>query len=148
MIETVTWKLGNIRSSSSALDDEWYELERGTTVYSGDPVEYEAKIGLIYASDYSYATSGGSTGRDACLSYALRDWNDYSNCYNNDWLYFGRSYYSISLGRNSMVLTIYSYCGGGGSPSLSSYVYPSLYLASNVSITGRTGTETNPYTLS
>ena len=43
----------------------------------------------MYVSDYGYATSGGSTtNRANCLNTVLSDdWNDYDDCYNNDWLY-------------------------------------------------------------
>ena len=44
-----------------------YEKERGTTVYSERPTKWTGKIGLMYPSDYGYATSGGSTtNREAC----------------------------------------------------------------------------------
>ena len=40
----------------------------------------------MYPSDYGYATSGGSAGRDICLATALQNWAE-TNCYSNDWLY-------------------------------------------------------------
>ena len=60
-IESVTWSLGGFTGndiSAAAL----YADERGTTVYSGRPTTWTGKIGLMYPSDFAYATAGGSGG--------------------------------------------------------------------------------------
>ena len=71
-IESVVWNLGGTASYTSAsngLARHWYRYERGTTVYSGRPTTWTGKVGLMYPSDYGYATSGGSTtNRAACLA--------------------------------------------------------------------------------
>ena len=156
MIETVTWKLGG-RYNVNATAATFYTTERGTTVYSGNSTEWKGKIALIYPSDYGYATSGGSTERDTCLSYNLDDWNDYDDCFNNDWLYKGEDYWTLThitnVGRSLFMIddfgrvytSIYS---NDYFPRTSHVVIPSLYLSSNVSITGGSGTESDPYTLS
>ena len=153
MIETVTWKLGGIYSQYNKAST-FYTAERGTAVSSGNPTEWEGKIALIYASDYGYATSGGSTGRDTCLSYDLGDWGIYSNCYNNDWLNDVSDQWSISTfdhytDYNNYVFDIeepgfvdVTYSDAG------IMVRPTVYLTSEVTITGGSGTQTNPYTLS
>ena len=150
MIETVTWKLGG-RSNANATAATFYTAERGTTVYSGRPTTWPGKIALIYPSDYGYATSGGSTGRDTCLSYTLNNWRNYSNCYNNDWLYTRAYYWTLTPNsRNSN--SVFSVLSNGSVDDYrvnNSYgVLPSLYLTPDVSITGGTGTEANPDTLS
>ena len=150
MIETVIWKLGG-PSSVGATASTFYTAERGTNVYSRHPTEWEGKIALIYPSDYGYATSGGSTGRDTCLRYDLTDWRSYSECFNNDWLYTGSTYWVLtpSAVYDYTVYTVYN-SGPISSTSRtdrSNYTYPSLYLTSNVTITGGSGTESNPYTL-
>ena len=151
MIETVTWKLGGI-GDASATAATFYTVERGTDVYDSRPTEWEGKIALIYPSDYGYATSGGSTGRDTCLSYNLYDWDDYNDCYNNDWLYDSSTYQWTLTSRSS-----YSYSAFLVHDSGHVHYYrvrslygvrPSLYLTPDVSITGGTGTESDPYTLS
>ena len=89
-IDTITWKLGgtaSYKSSSDGLVSHFYNYERGTTVYTGRPTEWQGKIGLMYTSDYGYATSGGSTStRTSCLAKELYNWdsNSYSDCKNND----------------------------------------------------------------
>ena len=92
-IESVVWNLGGAKDSdleSNGLPSHWYGYERGTAVYSGRPTTWTGKIGLMYPSDYGYATSGGSTtDRATCLAKELDNWygSDVSDCKNNDYLY-------------------------------------------------------------
>jgi hypothetical protein len=93
LFEIVTWNLGGAKSyssSSNGLASHWYGYERGITVYSNRPIEWSGKIGLMYPSDYGYATSGGTTtDRATCLAENLYNWDDsdVSDCKNNDYLY-------------------------------------------------------------
>ena len=152
MIETVTWKLGGIPSESINTVSA-YEYERGTDVYSGHATEWEGRIALMYFSDYGHATSGGgSTGREDCLSYTLRNWDTAALCYNNDWIYTG-SAQLILTPSSSDSSTVFGVSDDGEIYSGLAYypsggVRPSLYLTSEVRISGGTGTSTNPYTLS
>ena len=157
MIATVTWKLGgtaSYTSSSNGLASHFYGYERGTTVYSGRPTTWSGKVALIYPSDYAYATSGGSTtNREACLAKELYNWDSssFSDCKNNDWLYDSSTYqwtltpgssrsdYVFLVGKPGFV--------GRSNASYSSEVRPSVYLTSNVKISGGDGTSNSPYTL-
>ena len=152
-IDTITWKLGgtaNYTSSSNGLASHWYTYERGTTVYTGRPTEWPGKVGLMYPSDYGYATSGGSTStRTSCLAKELYNWDGASDCKNNDWL--------LDLSNYQWTLTPYSsdsshvfyvdltgfvsndYAGNQNA------VRPSVYLISKTSILGGEGTLENPY---
>ena len=91
-IEEVVWNLGGTNSYTSAsngLASHWYEYERGTKVYSAHATIWTGKIGLMYPSDYGYATSGGTTkDRAACLTKELNNWDssDFSDCKGNDYL--------------------------------------------------------------
>ena len=95
-IESVVWNLGgtaNYLSASNGLASHWYGYERGTTVYSGRPTTWTGKVGLMYPSDYGYATAGGSTtNRAACLAKELFNWDGsaVSDCRYNDYLFKGR----------------------------------------------------------
>ena len=142
MIELSTWKLGgtsSYNSSSNGLAQHFYEYERGTNVYSGRPTEWIGYIGLMYPSDYGFATSGGATtGRSACLVKELYSWNDssYIDCKNNNWLY-DSFYYQWSLishaGNSYEVFAVSS--SGPTVPvrvSIAHTVRPSLYLKSNI----------------
>ena len=155
MIANVTWKLGG---SSTYNDDVtasmFYERERGTTVYSGRPTTWQGKIALMYPSDYGYATSGGSTtNREACLAKELCNWDSssYSDCKNSDWLF--NKDYQWTLTPDSRSFTSFFYVSHTGyvdsniNAHDSSGVSPSVYLTSNVSISGGDGTVNSPYTL-
>ena len=152
-IDTITWKLGgtaNYTSSSNGLASHWYTYERGTTVSTGRPTEWPGKVGLMYPSDYGYATSGGSTSnRTSCLAKELYNWNGASDCKNNDWL----------LDSNNWQWTIAPYSSNSDyvflviSPGSVHYYYaggyyavrPSVYLIPSTSILGGEGTLENPY---
>ena len=156
MIETVTWKLGGpATSASNGLASHFYGYERGTTVYSGHATEWVGEVGLMYPSDYGYATSGGSTtDRATCLATELYNWmssTGFSDCYNNDWLYNGSLQWTLTpsssystdvfdVNNNGNLFVNYANVGYGARPS--------VYLKSNISISGGTGTSTDPYTLS
>ena len=154
-IDTITWKLGgtaNYDSSSNGLASHWYTYERGTTVYTGRPTEWPGKVGLMYPSDYGYATSGGtSMNRASCLAKELLNWNDssYSDCKNNDWLY-NSSIYQWTLApnlSNSYFVFYVSHAGyvGYSTADTRVAVRPSVYLISKTSILGGEGTLENPY---
>ena len=158
MISNAKWNLGGTASyisSSNGLASHFYGYERGTEVYSGRPTEWIGKIGLMYPSDYGYATSGGSsTDRETCLNTALYNWNglNISDCKNNDWLYDSSIYQwtiTPASSRSPLVFRVastgrvyadYAYLSDAGSPA--------LYLNSNVKISGGEGTESSPYQLS
>ena len=153
------WNLGgtsSYTSSSNGLASHFYRYERGTTVYSGRPTYWVGKIGLIYPSDYGYATSGGTTtNRNSCLAYPLTDWSNssYSDCKNNDYLNDSSSYQwtitAVSSG-SSFAFRISNSPNGclmNSNVIYSSSYHPVLYLKSNVLITGGDGTSTNPYKL-
>ena len=154
MIANVTWKLGGSSTYDDVTASMFYERERGTTVYSGRPTTWQGEIALMYPSDYGYATSGGSTtNREACLAKELYNWDSssYSDCKNNDWL--------LDSSTNQWTLTPHSsnsrnvfYVNTSGSVVSNRAVSslggrPSVYLTSNVGISGGDGTVNNPYIL-
>ena len=152
MISSAKWNLGGL-SSSSNIPLNFYTSERGTEVYSGRPTEWIGSIGLMYPSDYGYATNGGSTtDREICLNTALSDWDDYDDCFNNDWLYdSSNAQWTLtpSSSYSNNVVRVSSYGFVNYNNASSSYgVSPALYLSSNVKISGGEGTESSPYTLS
>ena len=145
------WYLGG----SSTYDDITtlilYARERGNIVYNGRVTSWTGKVGLIYPSDYGYATSGGtSTERTTCLTSDIYNWGWPSDCSHNDWLVSGSIYWSISP------LTSDSYNGfrmgytGGVSYAyayFNSNVWPTVYLKSTINITSGTGSSTDPFIL-
>ena len=157
LIGDSVWNLGGTASYTSAsngLPSHFYGYERGTTVYGTRPIYWVGKIGLMYPSDYGYATSGGTTtNRESCLAKEMYSWNSssYSDCKNNDYLYNSSyqwtltPYSSLSNG----VFNVYSV--GYVRSNFADRTYsasPVLYLNSTVEITGGEGTSENPFTLS
>ena len=145
-IEEVVWNLGG-----ADVDDTpmlLYEKERGTKVYSGHATIWTGKIGLIYPSDFAYATSGGiRKNRSVCLVQELGDNWDWRECGEND-------YVSDS---NQMGLTPLSYDGeyvinvsnglGMFCANCGNAVRPALFLKSNIIVKSGTGSENDPYQL-
>ena len=159
-IESVAWNLGgtaDYKSSSNGLASHWYGYERGTTVYSGRPTTWTGKIGLMYPSDYGYATAGGTTtNRATCMTTKLYSWDGsgVSDCKNNDYLYKS-SYYQWTLTPNSSSAYVVFIVNKGGyvshdfgaSNTLDS-VRPVAFLKSNISITDvGIGTAESPFQL-
>ena len=117
---------------------------------------WNGKIGLMYPSDYGYATSGGSTSdRTSCLNYALSDWvsSSYSDCKNNDWLYNSSNMqWTVSPYAASLAASIVFFVSSNGnvgynSAQSSGLVRPSVYLIPSTSILGGEGTPESPYTI-
>ena len=162
---------------SSLIPSTMYTKERGTTVvipgitcsgtWCNDGItratEWTGKVALIYPSDYGYATSGGTTtNRSACIGTLSTNGNNssgetwknssYSDCYTNDWLKLS-SNYSWLLSPSSNYASYAFYVTHTGSivnydTSVNNAVLPTVYLKSNVSISGGSGTLTDPYQLS
>ena len=155
-IEEVVWNLGgtgSYTSASNGLASHFYGNERGTTVYSGRPTTWTGKIGLMYPSDYGYATSGGTTkDRAVCLAKELLNWNssDFSDCKGNDYLY-NSSLYQWTLAPSSADASLVFRVRGGGDVSYTAVnpnaVRPALFLKSNIQVDKGTGEKSNPYTL-
>ena len=154
MIANVTWKLGGSSTYDDVTASMFYERERGTTVYSGRPTTWQGEIALMYPSDYGYATSGGSTtNREACLAKELYNWDSssYSDCKNNDWLFNSTIQWTLTPNSsNSFSVFRVSDTGSVNRYYRADYsggVRPSVYLTSNVGISGGDGTMNNPYIL-
>ena len=158
MIATdIIWNLGGSSSYNNVTVSQFYERERGTTVYSSRPTEWDPKkqsIALPYPSDYGYATSGGSTGRTACFAKELYNWDSgayKTDCAGNDWLKPGSGWmWTLSPTSSTSGNVFYVHSGGRVSYTYASGshgVWPTLYLSSSVSISGGTGTSSSPYQL-
>ncbi len=165
MIDTITWNLGGTASYSSAsngLTKHFYNYERGIIVYTNSsltnprPTLWQGEVGLMYPSDYGYATGGGSTyNRGACLSKELYNWSSgtyRSNCAHTDWL-LNKSSYQWTLSPYSSASNYAFYVHTAGIVYSNYYVNsayavaPVLYLKSDVQIGEGSGLDTNPYTL-
>ena len=131
---------------------EYYIYERGIDIYNWRPTVWTGKIGLMYPSDYEYATSGGSiVNRKNCLEMDIHSWKDFDYCKDNDWLFYDSNLqWTITHRSNSPNYIVLIYLGGigSGTPSSEFYVFPTIYLKSNVRIISGTGSSMDPYILS
>ncbi len=173
-IVTSKWHLGGANYTSESnyyyqkiTTENYYKAERspyatsGTlqNLYSGNPKYVFAKVGLMYPSDYGYATVGGSTtSKASCRAEELFNWHDesYSDCKNNDWVINSATFvdygeWLISPNASSSGPASYLYSRGyvDASYSVRNYqfaVRPTFYLDAEIlKIVGGTGTSTNPY---
>ena len=169
LVGNTLWNTGtngtnSYTSASNGLASHFYSYERssnnGKICTSGDwcndtvtrTTTWNGKIGLMYPSDYGYATSGGtSMNRASCLARELYNWSDASDCINNDWLNNSRdSQWTISpralSGDASHVFDV-GYNGYFFSYSAANVVLvrPSVYLIPSTAILGGEGTLENPY---
>ena len=153
-IEEVVWNLGGTDAYDTSTASMFYTAERGTTVYTGRPTIWTGKIGLMYPSDYGYATSGGTTkDRAACLTQELYNWasSDFNDCKGNDYL-LDTNNQQWTLASDSDDDGIVFFVSTYGSvdifdPYDSYAVRPALFLKSNIQVDKGIGAKSNPYTL-
>ena len=178
-ISKVKWNTGTIKedfgiNSEKTTPPEIYESERSNnngkictkdTSYCSDEInrttEWIDFVGLMYPSDYGFATSGGGESqRQNCLNTRITSWNSgnfKTNCALNSWLYDSKQ------NQWTLTPTPYSpYAYGvlfldlnghvhNSDASAAHVIRPVVYLNSNIKIEGDDasdyGSITNPYKL-
>ena len=141
MIQKTMWNLGGIASGTTPVN-ELYTKERGIEVYSGHETKSSDYIGLIYPSDYVFASIDESCSQDPFDS----------TCKNNNWLYKGKDvwYWTISPLSSDPDYVFLVSSDGHLSDNFAEYrdsVRPSVYLKSGIKITSGSGTNSDPYIL-
>ena len=155
-IESVVWNLGSIEDYKTTVDN-YYSAERSGVSYINHATTWTGKIGLIYPSDYAYATAGSSSpNRDTCLKASLTEisqFGSYRLCLENNYFYIFSYWFLLSSAKDTYS-EIYTE-GQGVYPQKSTGFneygvasYPTLYLKSSVSISSGEGTSESPYQLS
>ena len=132
MISNHSWKVGGVyweRGSSNYTSKTIYDSELGNS----NVQTHDAKIGLMYASDYGYAASPDA-------------WTTNLNLYNNsviistNWLYLGVQEWTITFNsadantsdkRAFIIFDSGELAGNGNIGDLSGAVRPTFYLASS-----------------
>ena len=162
MISESVWNIGgnSYNNPSSApyglpLLDQ-YNKERGTITYQNSrPTEWTGKVGLIYPSDYGYATTLAECHENlrAGVTYdkATDTWN-YSNgkCKTDNWLFRNTWYWTLSpcSGNSNSVFGVGGGGAvGGGSAFNSDSVWPAVFLKSDILIASGNGEKNSPYRL-
>ena len=148
-ILNVKWYLG---ASGLYNVTDVYQGERNeSNIYPSNSSSIFAKVGLMYVSDYGYATIGGTTGKSTC-----RDDFSGTDCINNNWIFTSASFNhsgewtimptsvgaceAYYLNSNGYIINTISI----GNLLLS--VRPTFYLDSeNLKIVGGDGSSSNPY---
>ena len=187
MIDDATWYLGSNEKSESLWGENQimtasylYNMERGSytgkqclnskycsdEVTRNEPPVWTGKVGLLYPSDYAYATSGSLTGtgtdRTTCLSKQVGEvnldttpnWsNTYTDCFDNNWLFTGTRVFAISpTSSSSNATSVFRITQQGVISSYNAFsgvnVRPVVYLKPEVTITRGDGTQIKPFELS
>ena len=116
--------------------------------YRSNPNSWVGKLGLMYVSDYGYASSNCENKR---IWDSNSSSNDISACNTTNWLYKRNNEWILPQYSSISNYAFYAHSNGivNGSyvNSFSVGVRPVLYLKSSVEITGGNGTSTDPYVL-
>ena len=139
-IVTATYYAGSVTEDNNDMQDQINDEKRTTS---------SVKVALPTVSEYIRAASN----KVQCGTYSLNN-NNYSTCRNSNWMFDSSISYwwtlSRSLGSSSDVFRV-NYYGGVDyydcTLNMSYAVRPTVTLSSSVKITGGTGTQSDPYTL-
>ena len=125
---------------------DYYQAERSSNVYSGNPITTNQYIGLMYPSDYGYAA-----GKD-CLNTPLFGNRDYDSCraknYLSVYIEWLQTPYAEGNGTAAFVGIDGLVLASDTSVIGSLNVRPALYLTQETTIIGGTGTKSDPYIVS
>ena len=147
-IANVRWNLGGYNTNEVSVLN-MYNAERGT-LHISNPADgvtrinfWNGKIALMYPSDYGYASTDS-----LCRSDMSSQTNNIYNCKNDNWLYKNTLYWTLSP-YSGLASGVFKVRGNG----IMNYdvafwyygVFPTLFLKSDIKITGGTGEESNPY---
>ena len=154
MIGDAKWYLGGSNTVDDVTAPMFYTRERGTGVYSGRSTSWTGKVGLMYPSDYGYATSGGTTtNRASCLAKEMYNWDDssVSDCKNNDWMYNSSiRQWTITPRQDHTSYVFRVYDAGFVSDDFAYINYgvrPVVHLNSAIKVITGSGTKESPYIL-
>ena len=140
LIATTSWKVGGMAWSSTNTAKQYYTTELGS---SSSSTTYSAKVGLMYVSEYGYATSPEN------WNTALYDYDNDINR-NNNWMHMGTLEWTISRSSDgSNGVFVVDVVGGVvyGYVFFRDGVRPSFSLESSVVLSGGSGSSADPYRL-
>lgn len=152
MIRNSAWNIGNVAYSGLWSYDAkaLYSSERGTTALV-QPSMWTGSVGLLYMSDYVFATGGiNNTDRYSCLDDLW--WSSTPDCHSNNWLQFAQNNWTLTLNSYASSYSAYYLTNTediGENKSVYEYAMatPVLYLDENVKFVSGSGTKEDPYIL-
>ncbi len=119
-----------------------YNIDLETNINNENSKKWNGKIGLITVSEYIRTNSNTSK----CGSTSLLG-NNVDLCKNTNWLFVnGEYWWTLTPFSNYEVIIIYPN-GSIGYNQATWETRPTLYLSSDIKITGGDGSQNNPYTL-
>ena len=146
-ISSTKWYLGNIVLNGLSFGNtkQVYTQERSTSVPSGNKQTWDGEVGLVYPSDYMYASSGCYNTSTLGSSY------NNSTCTSTNWLANSSYYWTISP-RSDSAANVMNIVNDG---SLTSYlptstdnnIRPVLFLSSSVLYMSGDGSTSNPFVI-
>lgn len=155
-IEEVKWYLGGISEYDASAPD-YYNFERGETVYTEHSTSTTAKVGLMYPSDYTYTYANGvdnicyTNGHNCSTGQPTNGWLYDNTNTNTQWTispYATNDFAFLVSGSGFVYISSYAdYTGEKVYLCLNNYVRPVVYLQSNIKIVSGDGTSSNPYIL-
>jgi len=147
-IATITWNVGGMSDSNGRLLNAKtaYDYEVGANKINKT---YEAKVGLMYLSEYYYGAlpiHWTKPGYDSSSS------KDYRTAVNDNWMYMGYVEWTISL-YTDITKRVFAVYWNGLVSDISVYNYsnairPTFSLVPSVELTGGSGTKSDPYRIS
>ena len=141
-IATTRWKVGG-NTTGNIYDVAVKSAYQNEIVSPAANITYNAKVGLMYVSDYGYAASPINWNTN------LSRYGSTTTVRDNNWMWMGASEWTISRSSDDTT-DVFSIIDSG---SITYYVFvtsvthcvrPVFYLNSNVTFTGGTGTQTDP----
>ena len=160
MISESVWNIGGNSYSNPTTPPyglpllDQYNKERGIITYQNSrPTDWTGKVGLIYASDYGYASTNSECRKNlrAGVVYAkAKEQYDYTNtkCKLDNWLQKSSWYWTLSTfsGRSNIVFVVrWDGAVDSNFACNSTVVLPTVFLKSDILISSGTGEKTNPY---
>ncbi len=150
MIEDAVWYTSASNYDITASESYAEERASTTTDFSSEDgvtrtTNWTGKVGLMYPSDYGYASSGCRNGEQTLYNY------DNETCRSTNWLFFWDNHWLLSPSAEERHRVRHVYSHGIVSHYNAAYTNsarPAIYLSSSVKITGGDGTLYNPYELS
>ena len=143
-IATTTWKVGggSWANIGTSVPKTAYQYEVGSSASS---TTYDAKIGLMYVSDYYY---GASPSAWTLMGYNSDAMKDYRAATSTNWLYLGSYEWTISRNSDYTSRAFYVLSTGGvsdGSTVTESYAArPSFNLLSSTTYVSGSGSMSDP----
>ena len=152
MISKAVYNLGGVSHDSSSeyyyvnlYADDLYNIERSENVFSSHNSSWLGYVGLIYPSDYGYATD-----LTKCTK-TVKYYNQDTNCTNNNWLFSGNHTWTMMPSSAVISKEIIVKESGALDINLSAYntynVLPVVFLNSDIVIVDGTGSKDDPYKL-